>query len=228
MKISVVIPSYGQAEYLEEAIQSVLSQTSEAHEVIVVDDGSTDGSLEIAKRYEPRVKVISQINKGLASARNTGIMNATGDYIFFLDADDKMLPNCLKVIHIYSYEQYDVIAPSIHCFGKAEQDVILMQNPTFDDFKEGNRLAYCQAIKREVLLEVGGYSPRMDMLGGWEDLHLTYDLMRRGKKIVTTKEPLVAYRTKDDSMWTKAEKNKGALWAQLIKDFPEVKDHAKS
>lgn len=237
MKITVCIPSYGQAQYLEQAIQSALSQTYLPHEVIIVDDGSTDGSLEIARRYQPRVKVISQVNKGLASARNAGIMNATGEYVFFLDADDIMLPHCLSEIYrkgeslgqLGIYYPYDVIAPSIRCFNEKGvlQDTLLMENPTFDDFKEGNRLAYCAAIKRSVLLEVGGYSPKYDTLGGWEDLTLWYDLMKRGKKIVTIQEPLVMYRVKEKSMWKDAEKNKDALWAQIVKDFPEAKDHVK-
>src|SRR3990167_2888452 len=84
-KISVIIPSYNQASYLPDAIESVLTQKVAPHEIIVVDDGSTDGSLEIARKYA--VKVIVQVNKGLPSARNTGIMNATGDYILPLDAE---------------------------------------------------------------------------------------------------------------------------------------------
>lgn len=233
MTISVVIPSFGQAQYLEQCIQSVLSQTRPADEVIVVDDGSTDGSLEIARKYEPRVKVIAQVNKGLASARNTGIMNTTGDYIFFLDADDLMLPNCLQGVSFYIQPRfgstYDVIAPSIRCFtedGKT-QDTILVQNPTFEDFKQGNRLAYCAAIKRSLLLEVGGYSPKMDVLGGWEDLWMWYALLERGKKIVTIQEPLVMYRVKKDSMITRTKGREKELWTQIIKDFPEAKDHVK-
>lgn len=228
MSVSIVIPSYGQAQYLREAIESALNQTYSYTDVIVVDDGSIDGSLEIAKSFDREIRVISQVNKGLASARNTGIMNATGDYIFFLDADDVMLDHCIATIVAVANETHaDVITPSIRCFGKGNEDVILMSNPTFNDFKEGNRLAYCSAIKREALLETGGYSPKMDALGGWEDLSLWYDLMSRGKKIVTIQEPLVMYRTKEESMWTKAEKNKEALWTQLIKDFPEAAAHKK-
>lgn len=229
MRFSIIIPSFGQAQYLAEAIESALTQTHQDVEVIVIDDGSVDGSLEIARAYVPRVKLIQQKNRGLASARNTGIMNATGDYVLPLDADDVLFLSCVqRMAEKIEDTCADVVAPSIHCFGKGDQDVILMPNPTFDDFKEGNRLAYCSAIKREALLEVGGYSPKMDSLGGWEDLHLWYDLLSRGKKIVTIQEPLVKYRTKTESMWTKAEKNKVALWAQITKDFPQTKDHAKS
>ena len=228
MRISIVIPSFGQKDFLAEAIESALAQTVRS-EIIVVDDGSTDGSLAIAKGYEIHgVKVISQVNKGLASARNTGIMNMTGDYLFPLDADDIMKPNCIeRILEVEEKTHADVIAPSIHCFGIGEQPTILMENPKLEDFKTGNRLAYCSAIKKSVLLETGGYSPRMDTLGGWEDMHLWYDLMHRGKKIVTIPEPLVYYRLKENSMWKEAEKNKDKLWDQIIKDFPEVASHRK-
>lgn len=242
MRFSIVIPSYGQAEYLEEAIQSVLCQTFSPadYEVIIVDDCSTDGSLEIAKRYEPRIKVIRQINKGLASARNTGIMNAIGEYVLFLDADDKLAPNALQEVFEAAYkrnsvsfsfyQEADVVGLSLQSFGDTSQFVPLMEGPTFDDFKEGNRMAYCAAIKRSILLKVGGYSPRYDALGGWEDLALWYDLMSRRYKLRTIGQgnPLLMYRTKGQSMWKEAEKNKVALWAQIIKDFPEAKDHAKA
>lgn len=251
MTFSVIIPSYGQAQYLDEAIQSALSQNFDPndYEVIVVDDGSTDGSLDIAKKYAPRVKVIRQINKGLAAARNTGIMNAGGDYIVPLDADDRLLPNALQVMstfiastdywtQIYKWdcttptltEPFSVIAASIRCVDETGKthDTILMESPKVEDFKEGNRLAYCAAIKRSTLLEVGGYSTRYDALGGWEDLALWYDLMGRGLAIKTIQEPLLIYRVKENSMWKDAEKNKAALWAQIVKDFPQAKDHVRS
>ena len=228
MKISIVIASFGHAQYLEKAIDSAITQTVPC-EVIVVDDGSVDGSLEIAKGYEVAgIKLIRQVNKGLASARNAGIMNATGDYILPLDADDMLKSNCAeKILEVAAKTNADVIAPSIHCFGLGEHTTILTENPTIEDFKQGNRLAYCSAIKRSVLLEVGGYSPRMDTLGGWEDLHLWYDLLTRGKKFVTIQEPLVYYRTKAESMWTRAEENKEKLWDQLIKDFPHIAHHRR-
>lgn len=228
MKVSIIIPSYNQEDYLDEAINSALKQTVSS-EIIVIDDGSTDGSLVIAQEYESLglIKLISQVNKGLASARNTGIMNATGDYILPLDADDILRPNCVeRILEIIEKTDADVVAPSIHCFGVGDVPVILMENPKLEDFKQGNRLAYCSAIKRSVLLEVGGYSPRMDK--GWEDLHLWYDLLIRGKKIVTIPEPLVNYRTKATSMWTEARDKYGdILWNQIIKDFPQVNSHRK-
>lgn len=226
MRISIVIPCFNQAEYLPEAIESALAQTYEDTEIIVVNDGSPDATAEIATKYQLahpfKIKVINQVNKGLASARNAAIMNMTGGYLLPLDSDDILLPSCVeKIVKKAKETNADVIAPSIRCFGIAVQDISLMPDPKLEDFKVGNRIAYCSAIKREALLEVGGYSPRMDK--GWEDLHLWYDLLTRGKRIVTIPEPLVLYRTKKESMWTEArDKYKDVLQAQLDRDFPNL------
>lgn len=220
MTISIIIPSYNQKEYLAEAIDSALAQTTRS-EVIVIDDGSTDGSLAIAQSYLPfKVKVVQQVNKGLASARNAGIMNATGDYILPLDADDLLKENCVeRIIETIEKTQAEIIAPSFHCFGLADQTVILMDSPVIEDFKLANRISYCSAIKKESLLEVGGYSPKM--VEGYEDLHLWINLLTRGKKIVTIPEPLMFYRIKEVSMITEAKKHHDKLMGQIYTDFPQ-------
>ena len=94
--VSVVIPCYNQARFLGEAIESVLAQSYPHFEVIVVDDGSTDNTSEVAASYAG-VRCIRQDNQGLAGARNTGIRESKGSYLVFLDADDRLLPDALKV-----------------------------------------------------------------------------------------------------------------------------------
>ena len=93
--VSVVIPVYNGDRYLAEAITSVLDQTYKNFELIVVDDGSTDGSAEIAKSYKQAVLYTFQPNGGLSKARNTGLALARGKYIAFLDHDDLWLPHKL-------------------------------------------------------------------------------------------------------------------------------------
>lgn len=89
--VSIVIPSYNKQAYIKKAIESALAQTHEC-EVIVVDDGSTDGSLEVVKSYDGRIKWEAGQNRGGSAARNRGLDLASGDYIQFLDADDILPP----------------------------------------------------------------------------------------------------------------------------------------
>ena len=86
--VSVIIPNYNYAEYLRQSIDSVLNQDYQAIEIIVVDDGSTDGSIEILRSYGTQIKVVKIANSGAPTARNFGLMNALGHYIAYLDADD--------------------------------------------------------------------------------------------------------------------------------------------
>ncbi len=97
MRISVVIPAYNAGRYIGRAIDSVLAQTRPAEEIIVVDDGSTDNTAEIAGAYGDRIRFIRQENAGASVARNTGIAAATGNWIAFLDADDEWLPEKLRL-----------------------------------------------------------------------------------------------------------------------------------
>ena len=94
--VSVVIPCWNQAHYLGEAIESVLVQSYPRLELVVVDDGSADNSAEVAARY-PGVRRVRQPNRGVAAARNRGLAESRGEYVVFLDADDRLLPQALAV-----------------------------------------------------------------------------------------------------------------------------------
>lgn len=94
--VSVVIPCWNQAHFLGAAIESVLAQEYPELELVVVDDGSEDNSIEVAARY-PGVRRLRQPNSGVAVARNRGLAESRGDYVVFLDADDRLLPNALEV-----------------------------------------------------------------------------------------------------------------------------------
>lgn len=222
MSISIIIPSYNQELYLEEAIESCLNQTVKPDEIIIIDDGSTDHSLDLAKKYlDKGVKVISQTNRGLSSARNTGIMNAIGDWIVPLDADDVLQENAIEIItESIKKTDADAIGLSFKEFGIRETLIVLMPNPTVEDFKIANRIGYCSAIKRDVLLEVGGYSSKMWC--GFEDYHLWFNLLSRGKKIITIPNIVWLYRTKEKSMIHDAMNHSDELMDIIAKDFPQL------
>jgi cellulose synthase/poly-beta-1,6-N-acetylglucosamine synthase-like glycosyltransferase len=219
MKFSIIIPCYNQAQYLPEAIESALEQTVEA-EIIVVNDGSTDSTQEVAKRYP--AKLVNKKNGGLSSARNAGIKKATGDYILPLDADDILMENCIERM-VLAANQYnsDVIAPSFKSFGVLNGETILSRNPlTVGHFKEANRIGYFSAIKKSVLTEVGGYNKNMKW--GYEDWNLWIDIFKRGHSLCVIPEVLVLYRTKEHSMIHDANAHREELIEQIKKNHPEV------
>ena len=99
VKYSVVIPVYNKAPYIARTLTSVLAQNFDDYEIIVVDDGSTDDSMQKLRQVQsPKIRIIRQENQGVAVARNTGILAAQGEYIAFLDADDAWLPEYLQTI----------------------------------------------------------------------------------------------------------------------------------
>lgn len=109
--ISIVMPVYNVEKYVTTALESVLAQTFENFELIIVDDGGTDLSIDICASYEdPRIRIISQKNRGLAGARNTGILEARGEYVAFLDSDDSWHPEkmALHKIHLDNNPQVGV------------------------------------------------------------------------------------------------------------------------
>ena len=103
--ISIIIPIYNTEKYLEEWLQSIISQTYQKFEVICVNDASTDNSLKILEKYaqsDSRIKIINhKKNKGVATARNTGIKNTKSEYITFIDSDDKVAPTYLETLVKY-------------------------------------------------------------------------------------------------------------------------------
>lgn len=119
MDISVIVPVYNTKEYMGKCIDSVLSQTGVSFEIILVDDGSTDGSSQLCDSYDEKyecVRVIHKRNEGLGYARNSGLDIAAGQYIFFLDSDDWMTDGALsRLFYLVKHFQVDIV-----CFQRAQ------------------------------------------------------------------------------------------------------------
>lgn len=112
--ITVVIPLYNKESSIERSVQSVLSQSFKNFELIIVDDGSTDGSAAVVERFnDERIRLIHQENGGPSKARNTGVEHACGEWIVFLDADDELLPGALETFERHTNEH--LVANLIDC-----------------------------------------------------------------------------------------------------------------
>jgi len=111
-KVSVIVPVYNAEQYVKDTLQSLLAQTHSNLEVIIVDDGSPDQSIEVCRQFtDSRIKIVQQANRGPAGARNTGIRHAQGDYVAFLDADDLWLPEKLEK-HVHHLETSPLVGVS--------------------------------------------------------------------------------------------------------------------
>lgn len=178
--VSIVIPCYNHRKYVSRAIRSALAQTHPSTEILVIDDGSTDGSREVAEGILPKVRVISQSNQGLAGARNTGIGASSGRFLLFLDSDDwlekdavermlgafRELPEEFGVVGSRMsmvFEDGRVVGP-----GRDSGREWAARDVTWEDLIISGRCARfpCSAlVKREVFVQCGGFDPGYGSLG---------------------------------------------------------------
>jgi len=126
-KISIITPVYNCQSYIGEAIKSVLSQTYDDWELIIVDDGSTDNTPEVVSIYQDEIIYLRQSNSGEGAARNAGLSIAKGDYLLFLDADDLLLPNNLETLSTFldTHNQYGAVYSDGYC---CDQDKRIIQS----------------------------------------------------------------------------------------------------
>ena len=120
VKFSIILTVYNGEEYIDEAIQSVLNQTYHNYELIIINDGSTDQTNQIVKGYEHScIKIITKQNEGVSTARNIGMTYASGDYLMFIDSDDKLRVDALEVLYTYikKYTSADLIIYGWEEFG---------------------------------------------------------------------------------------------------------------
>jgi glycosyltransferase involved in cell wall biosynthesis len=180
--ISVIIPCYGQAHFLGEAIESVLAQTHTDHEIVVVDDGSPDDTERVARRYE-HVRYLRQQNLGASAARNYGLKAIQGKYVVFLDADDRLLPNHFEVSlrAFHEHPEAACVIGDYSWFGAEGTWHIHDCEPRPDHYGSLLRSNFIGPphpimFRRSVLLEIGGF--RED-LRAFEDLELYLRVARR-------------------------------------------------
>lgn len=176
--VSVIIPCYNYAEYLDEAIQSVLNQSVKAHEIIVVSDGAIDNSVEIARKYP--VTILEKENGGLSSARNYGIKHATGKYIMSFDSDDIMRPDCIKE-HLALADENSIVTCGLMAFG-AENYTARPREATIEILLKTNCIYSNSLFPKKMWEKVGGFDESEIMKLGWEDREYWLRCLKAGYK----------------------------------------------
>jgi glycosyltransferase involved in cell wall biosynthesis len=205
-KVSVIMPVYNCERFIPEAITSVLVQTYKNIELIIVDDGSTDGSYKIAKSYESEnVKVFTQNNSGACKARNFAFNISTGDYIQYLDADDILAPNKISV-HVNLLEKHGsdciVFCSYTHNYDSFKKNLYLDQeiNKNYftpldlyiDIFKaKGNIAGISWLLPREIIQQTPQWNEQLIKA---QDLPFFVNIALKTSKVLFSKDTLVYYR----------------------------------
>jgi len=218
--ISVIIPCYNLGKYLEEAVNSVLSQTFQDFEIIIVNDGSTDEFTNnlLANYNRPKTKVLITDNQGLPSARNNGIKIAEGKYICCLDADDRYAPEFLqKSIAVLEKDEKCELGFVTTWIQEFEKRSNIVQTSDFKPYKLAieNLIHVASLFRKECWEKVRGYATN---LSGYQDWNLWISIVSKGYKWSVIEEPLFFYRIRENSMLTKSDKNKIHLYAQIIEN----------
>ena len=225
-KISVIIPCFNQAEFLEECVDSVLQQTMTDFEIIVVDDGSTDEkSKEILDAFKkPKTKIIRQQNMGLVGARNTGVKNARGKYILPLDCDDKISPNFLELCSKYMDKNKNCgICGGLTEFFGSKTGVWDLPKYSFPEILLGNRMVCTHMYRKTDWEKVGGYDPNMKY--GLEDWDFWLSIIELGRDVHQFDEILFYYRKHGNTMIHNLSKQRNHH-IQMLKQI--VKNHKKT
>jgi glycosyltransferase involved in cell wall biosynthesis len=213
LRVSVIMPAFNAEEFIAAAIASVLRQTYQHWELVVIDDGSKDGTATILRRFlsaDDRIVCITQENRGLAAARNVGIRSATGELIAFLDSDDlwteEKLETQVKVLmetnsdfvysdgylfsenQVFDESQTFSSIPGLMVFGKMAGSVF------YNHLYASNRIPILSVlVRKSVLLEVGLFDEDPGIFGA-EDYDLWLRLARHGVTFYGIEKPLTRYR----------------------------------
>jgi glycosyltransferase involved in cell wall biosynthesis len=224
--VSVVIPCHNYARYLPEAVSSVLAQTFRAWELVIVDDGSTDNTVEVAQdlvaRHPDRcIRLLQQANAGVSAARNTGIEACAGRYILPLDADDVIAPTMLeKTVEVLDSDP-DIGIASTDVFTFTDDDLPpqAMPLPAYSRELLLQRLImfYCSLYRREAWQTVGGYDETMR---AGEDWDFWIGCVEHGFDAHHIHEPLFGARNKDTGLHLEAAENDLAIRARIVANHP--------
>lgn len=207
-KVSVIIPAYNAEPYIGASLRSVMGQTYRHIEILVVDDGSTDTTAGIVAGYaqkDDRIILISQQNKGLAAARNSGIARATGEYICILDSDDIMLPKKIErqLVYMEAHPDCDITYSDLYHFIDDTTRIYhhpmpAVGNDVYTSLLYGNSInPNAVFFRRSVYERFGGFDESLLSAEDW-DYWLT--IAYRGARFMYQPERLTLYRMRANSL----------------------------
>lgn len=244
--ISIIVPIYNKEKYLEKCLDSLLNQTYRELEILLVDDGSTDKSLEICRSYaekDERIRVFSKKNGGVASARNLGVRESLGEYLSFVDPDDYVHPEyagCLKealeesgaeLVYCYATDIWASKGKS-HTISTETGEITVISRNQYDWFDEKTHavswgVLYRQEIAKNILFQ--------DNLKIGEDTLYLAECIHASSKIARVDRALYYYYINDDSVtngrYSEKKLDELEAWRRVCKvfeDVPEVQRSAKA
>lgn len=212
--LSIVIPVFNVENYIDECIRSIVNQNDSNYEVILVDDGSSDNSLKLCKQWSEknnRINIFRNPKRGVSSARNYGISKSNGDYIIFLDSDDRLTSNALKIFRKYIEESYDFIMGTYNSIYIDSNIIIHHNSIPFDGMIEEfifNIDTYLnlsllqgpcwKAFKASIINENKLIFPENISYG--EDAFFVYNYLQKCKKVKITVDVLYEYTIRKKSL----------------------------
>ena len=202
--VSVIVPIYNVENYIEKCLQSILSQSYENLEVLLVDDGTKDNSIAVIEMLlDERCRVLHKENGGLSSARNYGILHAHGDYIFFVDSDDWLEVDAIETL-MKTLEKYDadiVQGSAKYCYPNLIQidgfEEGFVEDPLFEYFKQQNIKTYVwnKLYKHEVIKDIIFQEGYVN-----EDVIFTYQVMKKHPRVYNINHPIYNYIQRETSI----------------------------
>ncbi|MBF7090625.1 glycosyltransferase [Flavobacterium sp. ALJ2] len=223
--VSVIMPCYNQGEFIEDAINSLLLQTYNNWECIIVNDGSSDNTDEIAKKWcskDIRIKYFKNENKGVSNARNFAIKNSLADYILPLDADDKINKNyiekCLEIL--LHNDNTKVVYGGVENFGTSSGELVLA-NFSFDYLIFSNMIPCSGLFRKKDWQRTQGYDEKM--VEGYEDWEFWISLLKYGGNAIKVNTACLYYRSKPVSRMKGINmKNRYKLIAYIMHKHQEL------
>lgn len=209
--ISIIVPVYNVAAYLPECIESLLNQTFNDIEIILIDDGSTDGSGNICDQYkslDPRIRVIHQENRGVSHARNTGIDQVTGQYICFIDSDDHVSDNYAEILFNAINRKADIDISLCEYYTVKDNQSIVHTSNSSDVIYDNETGVYLLCQDKKIKNYVWGKLFKKELFTSirfpedrniCEDMAILYKVFYQARKILHIQTPAYYYRERANS-----------------------------